>query len=243
MPQYSFGTGQLFNMPVGGGAPLRVGALQDVSVDFSSDTKMLYGQNQFPLDVARGKTKIEGKAGTGEINASLWNNLFFGQTLSTGQKKQIFNEAATVPGTPFEVTVAQAATFFMDLGVYDQTTGTPYTQVAATPDSGEYAVSAAGVYTFNTADTGADLFFNYLYTDAATGTTIAIANLLMGNTPKFQMVLSQEYDNKFLTMVLYSCVSEKLSMPLKQDDYQIPEIDFSAQANDAGNIGFISVTG
>jgi len=244
MAQYSFGTGQLFTMPVGGGAPLRVGALQDVSVDFSSDIKQLFGQYQFPLDVARGKTKIEGKAGTGEINATAFNNIFFGQTLSTGQKKQVFNETGTVPAmSTYTVTVTNGATFYMDLGVYIQSTGVPLTQVASAPASGEYSVSGAGVYTFNAAQAGVAMFFNYLYTDAAAGKTIEIENLLMGNTPKFQIVLSQEYNSKFLTLVLYSCVSEKLSMPLKQDDYQIPEIDFQAQANDAGNIGFITITG
>lgn len=58
--QYTFGTGNLYTTPVGGGAPFRFGALQDVGVDFSADVKQLFGQFQFPLDVARGKTKIEG---------------------------------------------------------------------------------------------------------------------------------------------------------------------------------------
>lgn len=99
MSQYVFGTGQLFATPVGGGAPLRFGALQDVMVDFSGDIKELFGQYQFALDVARGKTKIEWKATTGNIDAMAFNEIFFDQTLTTGdQLQQVFNEAASVPG-------------------------------------------------------------------------------------------------------------------------------------------------
>src|SRR6059058_5602047 len=97
MAQYSFGTGQLFALPVGGGAPLKVGALQDVSVDFQGDNKELHGQQQFALDVARGKSKITGKAGMGVMDADLFNNLFFGATTTTGEKKCAVNEAGTVP--------------------------------------------------------------------------------------------------------------------------------------------------
>lgn len=245
MAQYSFGTGQLFTMPNGGGAPLRIGALQDVSVEFSSDIKQLFGQYSFALDVARGKTKIEGKAGTGEINVTQYNNMFFGQTVATGQKKMVPNEAGTVPAmSTYTVTVANGATFYMDLGVYYQSTGLPLTQVASGPTVGQYTVNTTtGVYTFAAADAGVALYFNYLYTDASNGKTLTIDNTLMGNTPKFQIVLSEIYNSKYITLVLYTCVSGKLSMPLKQDDYTIPELDFQAQANDAGHIGFLSVTG
>jgi hypothetical protein len=244
MAQYQFGSGQIHTAPVGGGAPLRLGVLQDVSVDFSGDVKQLFGQYQFPVDVARGKTKVEGKAASGQLDLDQYNNMFFGETTTTGQKKVVSNEAGTVPAmSTYTVTVANGATFFMDLGVYVQSTGLPLQQVAASPATGQYTVSTVGVYTFNAAQAGVALYFNYIYTDAATGKSMTITNQLMGNTPKFQLTLSSTYNSKFLVLVLYSCVSEKLSMPFKQDDYEISGIDFQAQANDAGNIGFISVTG
>ena len=59
MPQSVFGVGFLFATPAGANAtPMRFGALQDVSVDFSFDTKALYGSSQFALEQARGKGKI-----------------------------------------------------------------------------------------------------------------------------------------------------------------------------------------
>jgi hypothetical protein len=241
--QFSFGTGQLFALPVGGGAPLKVGALQDVSVEFSGDNKELYGQNQFPLDNARGKTKITGKAGMGVMDADLFNSLFFGSTTVTGQKKQAFNEAGTVPAmTTFTVTVANSADFYLDLGVVYAATGAPLKQVASAPTIGQYTV-VAGVYTFAAADASANVLITYLYTDTTSGSTLQLTNNLMGNTPKFQAVLAEIYEGKFVTLVLYSCVSSKLTLPLKQDNYTIPEIDFSAQDNGSGSIGFLSISG
>jgi len=245
MTQYMFGTGQIYGTPVGGGAPLRIGALQDASIDFSGDIKQLYGQYQYPLDVARGKTKIEGKVGTANIDVNAYNQLYFGETLTTGSElKQVTNEAVTVPAaTPFTAAVANGATFYMDLGVA-KIDGTQFKQVTADPEAGEYSVDpATGTYTFAEADASANLIVTYIYTAATAGSgSVTINNQLMGNTPKFQMVFSQTYNGKQFTLVLFSCTSDKLSLPLKQDDYTMPEVSFQAQANDANEIGIISTT-
>lgn len=246
MAQYLFGTGQLYTTPVGGGAPLRIGALQDVSVEFSGDTKMLHGQYQFPLDVARGKTKIEGKIGSGNIDVAAFNSIFFGETVTLNSEvKQIFSEAASVPATPgpYTVTVANGATFYQDLGVYDAVTGLPLKQVAAAPASGQYSVTALGVYTFNSAQEGDAMLFNYMYTAATSGAgTMQINNQLMGATPKFRLIASQVYNGKTFTICLNSIVADKLSLPLKQDDYAISEFGYQAQADDSNKVGFISTT-
>ena len=147
MTQYVFGTGQLFSMPIGGGAPMKFGALQDVSVDFSGDIKQLFGQYQYALDVARGKAKIEWKAAAGNIDVAAFNTVFFQDTVTEdAELVQVFNEAGTIGATPFQVTVANGANFEMDLGVTDAATGEPYTQIATgTPNTGEYTVSNLGV--------------------------------------------------------------------------------------------------
>lgn len=247
MTQYMFGTGQIYSTPVGGGAPLRLGALQDVSVEFSGDMKMLYGQYQFALDVARGKTKVEGKIGSGNIDVSAFNTLFFGNTLTNNsERKQAVNEAGAIPATPgpYTITVANAANFYADLGVNFVATGQPLRYVASAPATGEYSVNpATGVYTFAAADEGLGVIINYLYTaTTADSGTMEITNNLMGTVPRFQIICSQVFNGKQFTMVLYSCVSDKLSLPLKQDDYLISEMSYSAQANDANSIGFISTT-
>lgn len=237
MTQYVFGTGQLYAMPVGGGAPLRFGALQDVSVDFSADMKTLYGQYQFPLDVARGKAKIEYKASTGNIDVTAYNQLYFGGTVtSNNEMKQAQNEAGTIPTTPFQLTAANGATFIMDLGVYDVLTGQPLKQVAANPATGQYTVSNAGVYTFAAADTGKAVLLNYLYSGATTGGVLQQNNSLMGVQPRFQLVLTQTYNGQAFTMILYSAASDKLSLPFKQDDYLVSELSGQAFADPAGRV-------
>lgn len=244
MSQYVFGTGQLFAMPVGGGAPLRFGALQDVSVDFNGDLKQLFGQYQFALDTARGKTTIEWKASTGNIDISAFNQIFFGGNVTAGDELiQAFNEAGTVPSmTTYTVTVANAADFVMDLGVYYSTTGLPLKQVATGPTTGQYTVSSAGVYTFAVGDASAHLLFNYLYEGASSGGSLEITNQLMGSTPKFQLVLSQLYEGKSFTLMLYSNTAEKLSLPLKQDDYLIGELSGQSMADSANRVARITTT-
>jgi len=244
MSQYVFGTGQLFATPVGGGAPLRFGALQDVSVDFNGDLKQLFGQYQFALDTARGKTTIEWKASTGNIDISAFNQIFFGGTVDTGDELiQVFNEPASVPAmSTYTVTVAHGADFVMDLGVYYAATGAPLKQVPSAPTTGQYTVSAAGVYTFAVGDAGKALLFNYLYESASTGGSLEITNQLMGSTPKFQLVLSQIYEGKNFTMLLYSNTAEKLSLPLKQDDYLIAELSGQSMADSANRVARITTT-
>lgn len=244
MTQYVFGTGQLFSTPVGGGAPLRFGALQDVSVDFSGDIKQLFGQYQYALDVARGKSKIEWKAGAGNVDVAFYNSIFFNQTVEEGDELvQIFNEVGAVPAmSTYTITVAQAADFYLDLGVYYAASGLPLKQVVSGPAAGEYTVSASGVYTFAAADASAAVLLNYMYEKTATGGSLEIANNLMGAAPRFQLVLSQLYDGKQFSLILYSNVAEKLSLPLKQDDYLIGEINGMAQADAANRVARLTTT-
>jgi hypothetical protein len=243
MSQYVFGTGQLFSTPVGGGAPLRLGALQDVSVDFNGEIKSLFGQYSFPLSTARGKTTIEWKAQSGNIDVTSFNTMFFGQTVADNDELlQAINETGTVPAmSTYTVTVDEAATFFMDLGV-TLANGTPLVQVASMPGALEYSVSAMGVYTFNSAQASAAVLINYLYESASTGGTLTLSNTLMGSMPQFQLVLSQTFESKTFTLILFAATAEKLSLPLKQDDYLIADLSGQAFANSANQVGRITTT-
>lgn len=235
--QYQFGVGNLYYTPVGGGAPVAFGAVQDVSVDFSGDTKSLYGQSSFPLDVARGKVKIEGKASFGQLNLNLYNSLFFGQSVAVGQSVQAFNEAGAIPSTtPFTLTAANGATFKQDLGVFFASNGQALKQVATTPSAGQYTVSAAGLYTFSTTDSGKAVVLNYLYGDATNGQTLTVNNPLMGSMPTFQLTLSSVTKGSSSVLTLLCCTSTKLSLPFKQEDYLVPQIDFQAQDDGSGRV-------
>lgn len=244
--QYAFGSGVLVGTPLtdANGAAIAVpspvifGALQDVMIDISAEIKQLYGQNQFPLAVGRGKGKISGKAKMAQINASLMNSLFFGQSLTSGIVDNVYDLTGTVvPSTPFTITptVPGSGTWVFDLGVRDSN-GVPLTRVASAPATGQYSVTA-GVYTFAAADTGQRMFISYQYT--ATSTTAksqVVTNVLMGQAPTFQADFFTKYNGKTLGLTLYSCVANKLSFSTKQDDYTIPEFDFDAFANGANQV-------
>ncbi|HEX4097539.1 MAG TPA: hypothetical protein VHX64_12470 [Caulobacteraceae bacterium] len=249
--QYIFGSGNVYVTPVGGGAPLKVGALQDVSVDISWDIKQLWGQNQFALALARGKAKIECKAMTGEFNIALFNSMVFNSTVAAASvQSPVFGELGTPTGGTHTITVANAGTaganFLYDLGVTYAATGIALTQTnsVAPATAGTYHATATGHYAFNTADAALQMSIDYIYKGTA-GQTLAINNQLMGQAPIFQLILAETFGDlaNTMVMILYSCTANKLAMPLKQDDFEITEIDFQAQANGAGQVLSISTTG
>jgi len=248
MAQYAFGSGSLWGTrtDVANSTPQMFGALQDVSVDFSATSKMLYGQNQFPLAVARGTGKISGKAKLGTINGRLFNDLFFGVTTTTGLLSVSQNEGPTaIPATPFHITVANSSTWVQDLGVVDAVTGVPFVYVVSSPAAGQYSVSS-GVYTFSSADNvaGRSVYISYTYSASGTAPNqvTTVANQLLGVTPTFSIVFTVQQGGKSLTMTLLQCVSSKLSIATKQSDFVIPEFDFDCFANASGNLLTYSTT-
>lgn len=236
--QYAFGSGLLWasRTDIANATPVRFGAMQDVQIDFSGELKELYGQYQFPLDTARGKVKITGKSKLAQISAVQYNSLFFGQSTATGQHVVADGETGTVPAaTPWQITVANGANFVVDLGVRWADTGLPLNLVAASPATGEYSVATGGVYTFATADAGKSVLLDYVYS-LTTGTTITGVNTLMGASPRFTATFNNTYEGNQLTLRLFACTSTKLTFATKIDDYTIPELDFSAYANSAGQV-------
>lgn len=245
MPAYSFGSGTLVGVrtDVATATPSQFGVLQDVQIDFSATLKELMGQNQFAVAVARSSMKVTGKIKSAKIVASVYNDLFFGQTAVTGAILQVVNEAAAVPTTPYQVTVANAATFLTDLGVLNATTGLPLKKAASAPATGQYAVnSATGVYTFAAADTTVPVLVSYTYSAASGATKITIANQLQGAAPTFQMNLAETYNSKVLNFQLNACTANKLSFPLKNSDWTINDVEFQAFADAAGVIGSMTTS-
>ena len=248
MNQFFFGAGALYGLSnaTTTPTPVKFGTLQDVSVEFSADVKELYGANQFPDHIGRGKNKITGKAKLGQIHGAMFNALYFGLSIATGELLSAQKEAATIPASgAYTVLVANAATFSQDLGVVYAATGIPLTQVASvtTPTVGQYSVNpATGTYTFAAADEGAAILIDYLYMSAATGGTIAISNQPMGLAPTFKAVLTGVTDGKTMTLILNQCISSKLTLPTKNEDHLVVEFDFSAMADQNENIGTLTVT-
>lgn len=246
--QLAFGSGVIYGVQqttaagaaVANATPQRFGILQDISLDVSFTNKMLKGQYQFPVAVGRGEGKVQGKAKFAQLNGSLVNGLFFGQTLTVGQDLISDSESLTI--TTNSGAAANGATYREDLGVTYKATGLPLTKVAATPTTGQYSVTGAGVYTFAAGDVGAatgNILVSYRYSGVTTGTTanqLIVSNALMGYAPTFTADLYFPYNGKMLVCHVHSAIGSKLNFATKIDDFMIPEFDFDCFADASSNV-------
>lgn len=248
----NFGTGKLIAVPtnaadgtvIANPTPVILGTMQDVSLDLSVEIKALYGSKRYPIAVGQGKGKTEIKAKYAEIDGGILGSLFFGKTATAGIKAAVFDFATTIPGTPFQVTIAppSSGTFVADLGVMRTDTGVQLTRVdiAATPATGEYKVSTLGVYTFAAADTLKPVAISYEYSaSSTTGKVWTMTNETMGYTPSFSLLLQNGYDGKNLVCKLNRAVSGKLGLPLKSDDFAVYDFEAQAFADATGTLGYI----
>lgn len=238
---YEFGLGSLFSNN-SDGTSVEFGDLQNCDFSVSFDKKELYGRKQAPVKVARGKGKYEGKAGFANIRAAALNQIL-GGTISTGQLKVAEPTNATVPAaTPFTITISPpgTGTFGKILAVYDVSDPTvkkPMTKVASAPITGQYSISA-GVLTFAAADLSKKIQYVYDY-NLTTGNTITLTNNNMGTAPVFQIEMYNTLDGKNLTLLLNACTTTKFGLNFKQEDFTIPDFDFSAFADSSDIIGYV----
>lgn len=321
---FEFGSGTVWFTPISGNeaanpTPIQVGTLQDVSLDIQFDLKMLYGHNQFPESVARGKGKITGKAKFGRFNSDMISQVLFGGGATriagsravqldeladlaggnitaaiphsgsagtgfvTGDEVEVTGgggsgavlkvtavagaitalavvlggtgytttSAATIlvlsgvgTGATTDITAAAAtatyqvvnhATAVLDLGVRQQLTGVPLLKVGSSPAVNQYSVDGTYTYTFNAADE-TNKVVSYMNLAAGAGVTQQATNQLMGTEPICTVVFRTIFNNQEAIILLYSAVIGKMTMASKLDDYTIPEIDFEAFANAAGQV-------
>lgn len=223
--------------------PSRAIVIQDQSITFKRATKQLYGANQLPVSVASTTLDITGKVTMGALNARIYADLLFGITGSSGETLLAIGEAGAIPGSStFTVTVTNSATWSVDLGVFDKTTGTRMIRVASGPIVGQYSV-AAGVYTFAAANKSDSVSISYEYTTTGTGETLSLTNQPMGFIGDFTAVmgfLGEPGDQSVLT--LNSCLISNAEVATKLDDFGKPSIEFSAATDSNDLLGSWSFT-
>lgn len=236
--QYNFGSGMLTVTPSGSNpTPVQVGTLQDVSLDTEFEIKELHGSYQLPVALALGKAKLGGSFKSGSFNGLFLNQFLSGSTIATGQIIGVPNEAATIPATPYTVTVTNGATFSADMGVYDVTSQKPMARVASGPATGQYSVNVStGVYTFAAADTLHVVWISYAYTSASTGKTVTFTNQPMGTVTTFALTLYNRFGSKYSGVKLYAVALPKISLPFKNDDFTIIDGTFMGAADSSGNV-------
>lgn len=151
---FEFGSGTVWMTPTGGNlptnpTPVKVGTLQDCTIDISYELKMLYGQNQFPEAVARGKGKVTGKARFGRFNSTLINQMIFAQGQSVGSEAASLDESHVLTGTPVGAVLT---------AVIGSTTGSNYAigdRLTVTVTGTEAGANGALILTVATVSSGA----------------------------------------------------------------------------------------
>ncbi|MDT9630992.1 hypothetical protein F6S08_07060 [Pseudomonas sp. JV449] len=240
MMQIAFGSGLFYATPlmdaygnaISVPTPILLGIMQEASVDLSFDSKELFGSEQFAVDAARGQGKLTGKAKSAQISLLQWNQLVFGQTLTTGQVLVHHStEPTAVPaGATITVDPPAGGTLSGDLGV----------RVLSAPIAGQYTFDAAtGEYAFAAADVAKSVFIDYRYT-VTTGKSLSVKNLPMGDMPVFQGELVLKYKGKTVYVRVPNFVSNKLGIATKQDDYTIPDFEFTGYADEFGEVCYWS---
>lgn len=221
--------------------PRKVDVMQEVSLDFSMTAKPLFGQLIFPVAVGLGEGKVTGKIKSARFNSGLVSDIAFGQpgALSGGQTLIQDGEPHTVPSSPFTITVTppNSGTFLSDLGVYYGDSGVQLTRAASASAAGIYSLSSA-TYTFNTADSAAPILISYRYT-VTTGETMQINNLVQGAVSISSFDYQGQYAGRYIGVHLPYIVTGKFSLPTKEQDWIIGEMDFDAFANASNVVAYM----
>jgi hypothetical protein len=240
---FGFGAGALWGTPltdyagnaIANPTPILFATLQDVSMDISFDVKELHGENQFPVDVARGKGKIQCKAKVRRINGLLLNNLIFGQTMTSSIVSDVHDVIGAadpgdaVPDHPDRPVVRH-------LGARSrrpQRLGNPMVRVASAPATGQYSV-AAGVYTLRRGRHG-------LIGSSSTSPTRRPARRRRPRRPErrdgrgagFPLRPPQHARRRLPVGLAVQVRRDEADDSTKLDDFLIPEFDFSGFADSA----------
>lgn len=249
VPQGLFGPGSLWvtRTDIANGTPVNIGYVNEFSLDFSFETKQLYGTNQFALLAARGTAKTTGKIKAATLSGQALNTVLLGGTWTGGTQYDVYvNPSTPIPTTPFHITptIPSSGTFYKDLGVINAATGQPFTLVTGTPTAGQYSQSA-GIYTFSSADnvSGISVIITvaYSYTTGATGQSQIVTNQPIGTTPTFSLDYKSALYGSTYYLSIYQAIGGKVAFSHKLTDYMMPEYDFEFFANAAQQIALISV--
>lgn len=181
-----FSMGFIYAVPQGANpTPIPFALIKGADVEDSQAKIDFRGQYRAPIDFGDGPLDIKVKIDFADFRATAIAALHTGATTTTGSTLLSPGESFTIPTTPFQVTVAQGATFKENASVYDVTAAKWLGVVPSAPTTGQYSFSAAGVYTFAAADVAHVVVIYYSYTSASVGNTVTMTNQIMGASTYF----------------------------------------------------------
>ncbi len=218
--------GTIFYIPQGADpSPVKLGAMQDITTEFKTAVKRVGSQFRHPIRFTVDDCSIIATAKSAKIDGAMFAQVVYGKSWAAGSRKAVVDQEATVP-SGLTVTPVFTGTFAFNLGVVDAVTGLPMARVASGPGAGEYTVSAGGGYGF--ASAGGKVRISLAY-DSTAGKKLSLTNDFFQFAPTFAVLLTTEFDCKQVGFWLPCAVSEQLVMPMRLEQYAIPEFRFQAQ--------------
>lgn len=221
--------------------PVKFDVMQSFDLALDTTVKRLMGSDIFPRAIGISEGKVTCKIKVAKFGAQIWQ-LRLGEPagVTTGQSLMADDEAHTVPATtPFTVTIAPpgSGVWAKDWGVRYADTDAPLTAVASVTATGQYSVSA-GVYTFDTADSSRSVVISYEYT-VTTGNTLTMLSHPQGQVALTSIRYQGYYGGRLVGVLIPNAVGSTLSIPSKQGDFAVPELDFEAFADSTGKVAIL----
>lgn len=253
MLSFQFGVGAAFITPWAGNQPSpsfpqRVMTIEGADVTIDRKLEELKGQNQMPDDVAPSDMTVKFKISAGRLGVDLVNTML-GETIAAGYNLPNVDEGPTaIPATPFQITVANSATFLAsigglpdgDKGVLNAATLQPFQRVAASPTAGQYTC-VAGLYTFASADnvSGIKVLISYISTPVSGGRTLTSLNHIQGYGPVNEIFIVAPYVSAGAAfplgmLRLRATRTSKMGFPMKRNGYLITPLEGDAFPDASG---------
>lgn len=208
--------------------PICLVTVSGMTVDVNETDADLRGDGPDIIDSFVSEREVTGQITLSDFSTSLIAAVTSGVAVTPGSKIGA-QHAATIPTTPFQITVTQGATFADDLGVINLTDGKPMVRDATASATNVYSVNTTtGVYTFNTADAADSVLIMYRYTAATTDTTAKIAKATSSTAAKFALHCYASKAGKTWGMVVPAARLPGISAAFKRDGWSDITIKWKA---------------
>jgi len=220
--------------------PYDIGFVQKISFNDKAKNVPLHAQYRRAIVSTGGTITTEVKITAARYVLGALASAFLGAVPSAGGTLPVRDFAATIPTTPFQVTIIppSSGVFAADQGVTYAATGLRLTRGATASAAGVYAVNTStGVYTFNTADAGLGVLISYDYTVATGPETITASNTLLGTQPTVKLAIdtiSPKSGKPGLIVANYVSFAGLDLLGTDVEKYSMADLTGEAFADDAG---------